>query len=489
MKKLTLAILLFALLLSVFAACDNGKKPDEGADSETVSGDGYGDDLPADLRFDGKTFTIATYSGGNLAEDNQGWACYFDADEPEAGNMLEEAAYNRNVEVEQRLDVKIACEYLWDWHGKSEGLLYIFNSAGLSGKELYQAAFMESYLSYEALINDEILYDVAALKYMDLSKSYYNQSANDVYFLRDNLYFFVSDITYGCQSAVMWLVNNEMLVDLGYDANYLYDKVNDGTWTFDVATRMIENLYSDINTDGVPNIGDTFGFASTPYGLCYLYPAAGLKGTVLGEEGFEFDYGTDYAVEVMDKIVELVKSDDVYNREWDNTPWESGRSLFTCWASEIRALRTLDFEFGILPFPKYSESQETYSTSAGGGAMCVPVNISDPDFVGAVLEAMASGSAKYFVPAFYEDFVEQGVIRDDASRENWAKMLNEWGSYEFTRWIKPDDRVGNYFPAFSVISTIAADPSLSSEYVSNWKAQEGVLTEICQEYYDWYLAD
>ena len=35
---------------------------------------------PIDLRFDGKEFKIATYLDGNLSE---GWACYFDIDEPE----------------------------------------------------------------------------------------------------------------------------------------------------------------------------------------------------------------------------------------------------------------------------------------------------------------------------------------------------------------------------------------------------------------------
>ena len=115
--------------------------------------------------------------------------------------------------------------------------------------------------------------------------------------------------------------------------------------------------------------------------------------------------------------------------------------------------------------------------------MIIPVTIENEDMVGAVLEAMASGSAKYFVPAFYENFIEMGVIRDDQSRENWAKMLGEWGSYEFTRGIAPDERVGSFRPVYWIIS----EPS--REFKSSWDAQKDTVAELCQEFYDWYLAD
>jgi len=486
MKRLTLAILLFALLLSVFAACDSGKKPAEGTNAETDPvQDGYGDALPEDLKFDGKEFLIETYQGGNIG---QGWACFFDVDEPEAGNILEEAAYNRNVEVESRLDVEITCQENWLWDGTSNGLVYVYSACGLAGKNKTQLYFLESFVSYEAFIIDELLTDIAALPHVDLNKEYYNKKANDVYYLKDNLYMFVSDITYACQNAVNVLVNNEMLVDLGYDANYIYDKVNDGTWTIDVVFDMIEGVASDLNTDGKLDYNDRLGFSGQPYAPCYFFPAAGLKGTYLTDEGFAFDYGTDYAVEVVDRIMDLVYHKDAwydYGEAWAHSfdAFWAGNALFMGFASEIRMLNEIDFEFGILPYPKYSESQETYSTAASGGHAIVPGTIEDEEFVGAVIEAMASASHRHFVPAFYENFIKAGVIRDDASRANWAKMLNEWGSYEFTRCIAPDERIKAYRPAYNIIS------APSDEYKSNWDAQKDMIAEICQEFFDWYLAD
>ena len=62
-------------------------------------------------------------------------------------------------------------------------------------------------------------------------------------------------------------------------------------------------------------------------------------------------------------------------------------------------------------------------------------------------------------------------------------MLGEWGSYEFTRGIAPDERIKAYRPAYNIIA------SGVNEYKSNWDAQKEQIAEICQEFYDWYLAD
>ena len=113
----------------------------------------------------------------------------------------------------------------------------------------------------------------------------------------------------------------------------------------------------------------------------------------------------------------------------------------------------------------------------------VPANIGDEEFVGAVIEAMAAGSHKYFVPAFYDQYLEQGVIRDEQSRVNWDKCLNEWGYYTLTSFIAPDGRIRGYGPASSAIA------NLDKNFISTWDASKGVIQELCDEFFEWYLAD
>jgi hypothetical protein len=246
---------------------------------------------------------------------------------------------------------------------------------------------------------------------------------------------------------------------------------------------MVEGLWVDVNSDSQQDVGDKFGIGGHPYSLCYLYTSSGQRGVYITDTGFENDYGTDRSLEVYNRVIDLWDNPNVYVKEWDTDIFHSGRALFTGWTSEIRALQSLPFEFGILPYPKYEETQDGYETGAGGGHLIVPGNIEDENMVGAVIEAMSSGSSKHFVPAFYDNFIEQGVIRNDYSRENWAKMLDEWGAYAFTGWITPHPNLQGYTVIFNHISTGSRD------FKSAWDAQKEVIDVVCQQFFDYYLAD
>jgi ABC-type glycerol-3-phosphate transport system substrate-binding protein len=489
MKKLISLLVLVAMVATMAVACGGNDAPaettakpgtdpvTEGATEPVTTVDDYAHDLPADLKFDGKELIIGTYEGGNIG---QGWANFFDVDEPEPGNLIEEAAYNRNLEVEQLLGITITCKSDWIWQS---GLGVALDATTQSGVCVYDVMFLESIYSYESLIIDELIKDIAQMPYMDLSKPYYNKMYNDTYYLRDNLYFFISDITYPCQNAAEFLVNLDELVDHGYEKNYLYEKVNNNDFILQDVFDMIEGTWKDLNGDNAPDMGDFFGFGGHPYSPCYLYPGAGLLGTYLTEDGFAFDYGTDYSIEVMDRIIDLVHHADSFVSDWNNTNmFFEGRALFMGYASTIRTLQDLDFECGVLPFPKFNEEQDRFYSATSGGAVIVPANMASEDFTGAVIEAMASGSGKYFVPAFYEQYLEQGVLNDDYSRENWRRMLNEWGAYEFTYYICPDERVKYFLPAYSIIEAGSRD------FASSWDAQKDTVGQICQEFFDWYLA-
>jgi hypothetical protein len=113
----------------------------------------------------------------------------------------------------------------------------------------------------------------------------------------------------------------------------------------------------------------------------------------------------------------------------------------------------------------------------------VPANVEDETFVGAMIEAMASASAKHTVPAFYDNFMEQGVFRDQASRDNWRRMIDEWGVYEFSKVFAADDRVRNYRAAFVAIET------RDTGFKDTWDLQKDVIGQLCNEFYDWYLAE
>jgi hypothetical protein len=276
-------------------------------------------------------------------------------------------------------------------------------------------------------------------------------------------------------------VNNEILSDLGYAADFLVNKVENGEWTLELLFDMIDGLWADLNEDGVGDAGDCFGLSGGEDSLCYLYPSSGLKGIYIGKNSFAFDYATDYAYEVMDRILDLADSTDVYLSQTDYGNFASGKSLFGGNGPALSDLGKITFAFDVLPYPKYRETAESYTNLATGGIAMIPVNVSDKNFVGAMVEAMASGSAQHTVPAFYENAMEEGMLPTAFSVNNWKHMLGDWALYSLTDVIAPDDRIRNYAPAFVYII------EQNRDFRGAW-SQMSTVEAICQEFYDWYLS-
>ena len=78
----------------------------------------------------------------------------------------------------------------------------------------------------------------------------------------------------------------------------------------------------------------------------------------------------------------------------------------------------MEANFGILPLPKYDESQEQYfSTMQYNNAtvMCVPQTATNLERTGAVLEAWAAESVDTLTVAYYEITLKGKYSRDDES--------------------------------------------------------------------------
>jgi len=95
------------------------------------------------------------------------------------------------------------------------------------------------------------------------------------------------------------------------------------------------------------------------------------------------------------------------------------RSLFMDMSFNfVESLRGMDTDFGIIPYPKYDESQNDYRTR-----VCyymptiVPVTCADTDFTGYMLEVMNHESYKTVIPAYYDIALKGKYSRDEESAE------------------------------------------------------------------------
>ncbi len=474
-KRILLAVLALIMVATVAVACKPGKPS---GDDPSGSQNKWGG-VPDGKTYEGYEFVICTYNGGNIGE---GWTNYFDVDEPEEGELMQNAANKRNNAIEADLKCTITCYEEWNWDGTMQGYNYV--SAKLfSGDDTVNLYFVESPTNMALFVIDEVMYDVSTLPYITWDADYFNKQMNETYMLGNKQYIFASDITYPCQSSTVFLVNKEELTNHNYSENYVYDMVDNGTWVFDKVFEMVEGTYVDLDRDQSYSIDDYYGFAGNPYSITYEFPGAGLKGTYLTDSGFAFDFGTDRAIRVMDKICDFLGKPDVWCKEWNvqDRMFFAGNAIFSSWASEIRILKILDFEYGMVPFPKFDDAQDRYYSYTSSGPMFVPYNITDPDFTGALIEAMSVGSHEELVPAFYDKFIEQRVLRDEKSREYWAKMLTEWSFPEFTREFSPNEYVSYYAPAFTIIQNVSGGGT--NNYASKWGAIKDLADEMCQEFY------
>ena len=492
MKHGIVLLLIVALLISALASCQNGESgpKDTAAVSDGTAETGSGtpdesgsstDDLPDDLRFDGKSFRMLTYKWGNIGE---GWSNFLLVDEPEEGDLLQLAAYQRNAEIEARFDVAFELEDTqFAFDNTQSDIAYFLNVIGSSGDDMYDMAVLQG-SDKSTLLTEELLYDIGSLPYINWDKPYYIQNMNDTYACGSHRYVMFSDIQYPSISTPAFFVNIGMLNDRGRRVEELYQMVEDGTRTVDAVLTLIDGMYKDVNNDEKKDVGDEYGYGCHPVGPVYFWPAAGLKGTYMTDTGLAFDYGTDRAIAAVEKALTFVENPYVFCSDWAaGTMFQEGRCLFTTWTQELRMIREWDIKVGILPIPKYDEVQDRYYAVVSDTPLVVPATIGDPDFVGAMLEAFSAGSYKYMLPAFYTNFMQQKVFQDDGSRANWERMMGEWSTCELVRVFCPDSRIENFGTASACIQ------SDFHGYASSWGKQEEALKNICSEYYQIFLKD
>lgn len=80
--------------------------------------------------------------------------------------------------------------------------------------------------------------------------------------------------------------------------------------------------------------------------------------------------------------------------------------------------RSMDDDFGILPFPKYDADDDYHTTyNAVADLGLIPITVSDTERTGAITEALCAYGSMYVVPAFYETALKTKSARDDESEE------------------------------------------------------------------------
>lgn len=443
-KKL-IALLLCALFCATafLASCKDEQEESSNTNSTVLSGDNIEDfvSMPEFVwkdNSDFSTFNVCIYS-------NEGQATYFCEDVvpglySTTDQVLDDAVARRNDEIENKYGVTITAEPVKD---VVEALkLDVTSNAG------YYDAALPFMRGATALAQESYLYDLKDFgDYIHLDQKWWDQSANKALSIGNKLYFTTGDISIMPKIVSFAITFNKEMLKKNFPEVDLYQMVRDGEWTFDQMVEMSTKVTAD--TDGKTGMTyeDTWGLSSS-YGDAVAFFIGG-GGNMLTKDSDDLPVlaiDDQTSISSIQKILEQLQIPDKWafhcNTVDASIRWTvsldvfgQNRALFRTSAfSAIKKLRAYDDceEFGILPLPRVSKTQEDYYTYCNADyAYCavIPNSLKSDTkedrayFSAYMLELMAFGGMKYITPAYYDTTLKYRDFRDEDSEEMLDKYI------------------------------------------------------------------
>ena len=217
------------------AVVDDGASsvvPDTTAAPDTTDQYYAEDALPADLKFDGETVRI-------LSRDSDGVRDEISVSDY-SGEPINDAIYERNLDVEARLGVEIQNTMLT---GGNYVVTEEIRRLVLSGEDVYDMLANSTY-STIMYTSEGLFRDLNEVEYLDLTQIYWSQGFNDVASFGTKQFMCAGALgltLYRYMYVTMF--NKDMMQARGLDN--LYDVVNDGKWTLDYHAALAAQMYED----------------------------------------------------------------------------------------------------------------------------------------------------------------------------------------------------------------------------------------------------
>lgn len=425
-KQQLLAAFLAALLCTTACAGDTPGSNDveSGGDNtseQIISGETerseIKDGLP-EINYSGTTFTI-------LYRDE--WEYEFKAEE-ENGDIVTDEVYKRNRAIEDRFGVELNLYGLPGSYGSEEFKTAVNNSVlgGDSEYDLivgYQAEMispaMEGYF-----LN---IYD---MKYIDAEAPWWSEQCNSSLTVNGKLFMTTGDIALTLWDNMYVFYFNKTLAEQ-YSIPNVYELVNNGEWTIDKLYELSTTVGDDIDGNSVYDENDLYGFLTVYQNQSRAWIVSCNTPIVKqNSEGLmEACFLTERSQNMLDKLLTLYGAQSTYTKNRalsepreasEPVIFTSNRALFMSgYLGNANILRSMDTDFGIIPYPKYDNEQENYYTTAHNSVsmMCFPITVKDEEMSAIITEALCAESYRNVIPQYYDKVLKAKGARDDESAE------------------------------------------------------------------------
>lgn len=301
----------------------------------------------------------------------------------------------------------------------------------LAGDDAYELIFPNDNTTFSFIQKGCALnYDM--LPYIDLSKIYWSPELNKDVSIGGQFFYVKGGVDLSQLDYTHLLTFNKAMVT-NYALEDPYQLVLDGKWTIDKMQEAMAVVYYDPDKK-VDEDTDIYGYVASGHQVLPSFWEAAGEYTIKKDEN-DVLY---YAVPGNENIANIVEK--VFNVMWDTGYWkvctagtntpddlvtlvEEERVLFTDTTFHyVKSLREVDTDFGLLPYPKWDETQKQYYSRIEGGVRSpmVPISVNDPEYISIIMEAMALSTYKDLLPAYFEEGLKGKISRDEES----AAMLD-----------------------------------------------------------------
>ncbi len=467
-RRLLALLLVFAMAIVPLFITSCNKKGDGDDDDE----DEYIEesDVPPSFngeiekKFKNRKFTVLT------KQDRAGTQAFNIVDLVETADELGDssirtAVANRNSTIRDRLGVKIERDDVADIQAQ-------INITLNSNDTTYSAIMHSVGPTLDLVANTGRFVDFNSdVSYINLEESWWDSAVIDDLLLYDGAYIALGDINTVDDDATWCVLFNKQLYEsqTGTKSSTLYQMVKDGQWTVERLRALASSNYTRDNNEKnkwLPNYAGrgTYGlYAETQCAVVLLQAGNMTPSKVSDNGGIPVDNinGNSDFYTAINTIYSLMGGtassewyvdistdvpDNTYGDKWETVArggFKANRSLFfMCHIGTIDLIRDMTADFGILPIPKLSTSQEQYgNTIQYGNALCYSVysryasDKNADDFSAYVLEAMAYYSSSAYFDAigaddkslrheYRETVLNTKATRDDESAEMLDYVFN-----------------------------------------------------------------
>ena len=354
----------------------------------------------------------------------------------ENGDAVNDARYKRNTTIEDQFNVKIVD---FDYNMENNLITFVHDSVRtfvdkliMAGDNNYAFMLLPGY-SVCTMAMEGSLQDLNVMQYLDLDKPWWDQKANADLTVMDHLFYTTGDISTADNDATCTVFFNKAVAE-NFDLPDMYQLVLDGKWTLEQFYTLSSDVSRDLNGDGKYDETDQYGAMVWDDIAMAVVNSTGDKCAATDKDGnIILTLNNERTVNALAKYIEFGRDTSrcfQYQRAIDASDtlainmFSGNQVLFYLQLMQLTPkLRDMEADFGIIPFPKYDESQDSYYNTVGSWHsvfFCMPMGNADPEMSTILAEALACESKYTVTDAYYDVNLKTKAARDEQS----AAMLD-----------------------------------------------------------------